>query len=63
MSKKTAEKTKIKQPTLPSCKNCQTEMQPLCTGYECTQCGLIQHQDGGVIYDPKDPRWLAGPAV
>ncbi len=54
---------KKKAEHLPICKNCKVEMQPLCTGYECTQCGLIQHQDGGVIYDPKNPRWLSGPAI
>jgi ribosomal protein L37AE/L43A len=47
----------------PTCKNCQVEMQPLHTGWECTKCGLILHQDGGIIYDPKSPRWLSGPAI
>jgi len=40
-----------------ACPECSGELKPLAHGYECLKCGLLMMADGGVVYNPNDPKW------
>lgn len=45
------------------CPNCKIKMTvitpPDGKSLECTKCGLLMFDDGQVIYNPKDPKWIS----